>query len=212
MNKKELALILSRLKSFEKAKVEYEQYQTPSELAADALWHAYMEGNITGKKITDLGCGTGILGIGALALGAKRVVFVDADEEALKTAMENLLHAEKILKKKLNAKFENKDIIEYKGRSDVVIENPPFGVKNPHIDKSFLQKAMKIANTIYSFHKIESKDFIERFARDNGFRVENITDIRFPLKAIFRFHRKKNYFVKTGLWKIVKYERHAWKR
>ena len=171
-----------------------------------------MEGNITGKKITDLGCGTGILGIGALALGAKRVVFVDADEEALKTAMENLLHAEKILKKKLNAKFENKDIIEYKGRSDVVIENPPFGVKNPHIDKSFLQKAMKIANTIYSFHKIESKDFIERFARDNGFRVENITDIRFPLKAIFRFHRKKNYFVKTGLWKIVKYERHAWKR
>ena len=42
-------------------------------------------------KVLDMGCGSGILGIGALKLGAREAVFVDIDEAAARTAEENLL-------------------------------------------------------------------------------------------------------------------------
>lgn len=199
--------MLSRLKTFGSPKVEYEQYQTPSELAALALWQAYMDGNIENKTVTDLGCGTGIFGIGALILGAKKAIFVDADEDALKTARENKEYIESAIKRKVAALFVNKEINDFRGKSDIVIENPPFGVKKPHIDKMFLNVAMRTAPIIYSFHKIESKEFIEKFAMDNGYKVTSIEKAKFPLKAIFKFHRKKNYFVETGLWKIEKSNR-----
>lgn len=42
-----------------------------------------------GDKVLDLGCGSGILGIAAMKLGAERVVSVDIDEQAVKVAVEN---------------------------------------------------------------------------------------------------------------------------
>ena len=73
MTKTQLAVELSRLKTFQKPKMYLEQYPTDSEIAADMLWSADMQGDIEGKVIADLGAGTGILGIGALILGAKGI-------------------------------------------------------------------------------------------------------------------------------------------
>ena len=67
-----LARVLSGLKGFDEAKVRLEQYPTDGETAADILWNMYILGDIDGKVIVDLGAGTGILGIGAGLLGAKR--------------------------------------------------------------------------------------------------------------------------------------------
>lgn len=47
------------------------------------------ESPVQGKKVIDYGCGSGILGIAALKLGALSVDAVDHDADALKTAMEN---------------------------------------------------------------------------------------------------------------------------
>ena len=44
-----------------------------------------------GDKVLDMGCGSGILGIGALALGAGSVHAVDIDENAVRVAGENFL-------------------------------------------------------------------------------------------------------------------------
>ena len=90
ISKSGLAIALSKLKTFKKPKVSLEQYPTDSEVAAELLWHAYMAGDIEGKKIADLGCGTGILGIGCLLLGAEHVYFADIDAEALEICLENL--------------------------------------------------------------------------------------------------------------------------
>ena len=70
VSKGRLGVILSRLRVFYKAKVRVEQYPTDSEIAAQMLWESHLRGDIEGKVIVDLGCGTGILGIGALILGA----------------------------------------------------------------------------------------------------------------------------------------------
>ncbi len=47
------------------------------------------EQNLSGKHLLDLGCGTGILAIAAMKLGASSVAAVDNDETALSIASEN---------------------------------------------------------------------------------------------------------------------------
>ena len=42
-----------------------------------------------GDRVLDLGCGSGILGIGSIKLGAASVTSVDIDEQAVKVAIEN---------------------------------------------------------------------------------------------------------------------------
>lgn len=202
MNKKQLAVILSRLKTFQKQKVELEQYQTESELAAQLLWFAYLNKDIEDKVIADLGCGTGIFGFGALLLGAKKVYFVDIDKSVLEIAKQNKEFLEK--EYKLNAVFFNKDIKTFRKKVDLVIQNPPFGVKVTHIDKLFLVQAMKSAQVIYTIHKIESKKFIEKLAQENNFKVESILEFDFPLKRTLWFHKKKTHYVKVGCWKLIK--------
>ena len=47
--------------------------------------------NITDQEVTDYGCGSGILGVAALLLGAKSVLAVDIDTQALQATETNLL-------------------------------------------------------------------------------------------------------------------------
>lgn len=46
--------------------------------------------DIINKTILDVGCGSGILGIAALKLGASFAVLIDTDESAVKVALDNL--------------------------------------------------------------------------------------------------------------------------
>lgn len=45
--------------------------------------------DLTGKTVLDFGCGSGILGIAALLLGAERAVCVDIDPQALTATLDN---------------------------------------------------------------------------------------------------------------------------
>ena len=87
--KKSFAVELSKLEVFKKPKAGLEQYPTDSETTAVILWNAALKGDVVGKSIVDLGCGTGVLGLGCLLLGARSVVFVDVDKGALDVAKQN---------------------------------------------------------------------------------------------------------------------------
>ncbi len=50
------------------------------------LLDSYLQGN---EEVLDVGCGSGILSIAALLLGAQKAIGVDIDELAVKTAVEN---------------------------------------------------------------------------------------------------------------------------
>ena len=55
-----------------------------------ALCLEYLDSlDLGGKTVTDYGCGSGVLGIAALKLGASRVVGVDHDPQALNAACDN---------------------------------------------------------------------------------------------------------------------------
>lgn len=189
LSKGALAKTLSKLKVFEAAKAQYEQYSTDSEIAAEIIWQANILGDFADKKVVDLGAGTGILGIGALLLGAKEVVFVEKDQEALTLAQENCDGLQHNIKGK--ALFFNKDICEFSHNADTVVMNPPFGTKQQHADKTFLEKAFSIASTIYTFHKTTTRRFVEAIAKDHFFRITHTWNFEFPLKATMRFHEQR---------------------
>ena len=55
-----------------------------------ALCLRWLDGlDLTGKTVVDFGCGSGILAIAALKLGAKRVVGIDIDPQALLASKDN---------------------------------------------------------------------------------------------------------------------------
>jgi ribosomal protein L11 methyltransferase len=51
-------------------------------------------GELTGKVVLDVGCGSGILAFVALALGAERAVAIDVDQEAIDVTNENAVRNE----------------------------------------------------------------------------------------------------------------------
>ncbi|MDK2891733.1 MAG: putative methylase [Methanohalophilus sp.] len=88
MKQRKLEMRLQKVEGFEKPDISLEQYPTPATLAAEILHFAYMQGDLEGTVI-DLGCGTGMLAIGAKLLGAKEVIGYDIDPRPLMIARRN---------------------------------------------------------------------------------------------------------------------------
>ncbi|MBN2051994.1 methyltransferase [Candidatus Woesearchaeota archaeon] len=204
MTKKELSILLSRLRIFDKTEMMLEQHPTDSEIAGEVLWNAYMQGDVEGKVIADLGCGTGVLGLGASLLGAQKVFLVDIDAEAVELAIQNKTFLEQETGNRLNAIFSAGDIAVFDEKVDVVIMNPPFGTKNKNIDTLFLLKAMDLANVIYSFHKASTKDYINQLISESKFETTHYFEYDFPLKKSMPHHTKKIERIKVGLWRTRK--------
>jgi len=205
-SKSSLAVLLSKLRVFEDPKLKSEQYTTDSEIAADVLWQAYYLGDIENKTIADLGSGTGILGLGALLLGAKKVFFIENDKNSIQTAKENLKFLEEETGIKLDKKaiFLNQNINNFSDKVDTIIQNPPFGTKQKHADKIFLEKAFSLVKVIYSFHKLETECFVNKISQDYGFKITHLWKFDFPIKATYSFHRKKIQRIKVGCWRMEK--------
>lgn len=214
LSKSGLGIVLSELKDFENHSLELEQYSTPSEIAADMLWNAYMNGDIDGKIVLDAACGPGYLGIGALLLGAKKVFFVDKSEKAIEILKKNIEFIDGKYDLDVNgrSKIVVNDIKDFDkgvdgftdGKIDTVLQNPPFGTKEKHIDKLFLEKAFSLSNVIYSFHKTTTKGFVQSITKDFGFNVSHSWQYDFAIKATQEFHEKKKYVVDVTVFRLVK--------
>lgn len=206
ITKSELAILLSKLKLFKKPMIKLEQYPTDSEIAAEWLWNAYMLGDISNKTIVDLGCGTGILGISALLLGAKEVFFIDTDKDALSIAGSNIKGLEDNFQIRGRYHFIKKDIKhdDINIKSDTLIQNPPFGVKLRHADRLFLEKAVDISKVIYSMHKSESEDFINNFAKDRSFKITNRWKYDFPIKNTMKSHKSRIIRIKVKVYRLIR--------
>lgn len=203
-SKSQLAIVLSKLalfEKFEKPQLAKEQYATDSESAAEAVWFAYMNHDISGRVVADFGCGTGLLGIAALMLGAAKVYFVDSDTEALEIAKKNIAAATTAAAK---VELVQGDVAKFDKKVDTVVQNPPFGTKAKHADRVFLLQAFRTADAVYSFHKIETADFVKKIAADNGFAVTNVLPLQLQLKQTYKFHRSRIRRVGVGFFRIVR--------
>ncbi len=202
-SKQDLEVELSKLLSFTAPSMELEQYDTPAHIAADWIWSMAMKGEVAGKIILDAACGPGILGIGLLLMGARKIYFVDSDEEAIKLCMENFQRIKKEYEVG-EAEFILNDISLFDEEVDVVVQNPPFGTKEKHLDKKFLEKAFEVGGIVYSMHKFSTKQFVEAIVKDHGFSITDMWRYEFPIKAVFRFHQKPVRMIDVGLWRMEK--------
>ncbi len=200
-SKRDLEVELSRLKGFEHPSIELEQYATPSHIAAEWVWSMAMKGEVAGKNILDAACGPGVLGIALLLMGAKKVFFVDKEIGALRICEENYTTLQQSYELG-EAVFIHQDIRLFDGEVDIVVQNPPFGTKEKHIDKLFLEKAFSLAPIVYSMHKYSTRTFVEAVSRDYQFTITDFWRFEFPLKAQFDFHKKRVLAVDVGLWRL----------
>ena len=200
MRKRELEMKLQGIERFVPEYPVLEQYETPAGIAADALFFAYSLGDIEDRVVCDLGCGSGIFAIGAGLLGAKRVLAVDVDDAVLELAEKN---AEK---SHVSVDFIKSDVKAFNIPCDTVIQNPPFGSQNRHADRPFIDKAMELADVIYTMHLKKSLPFIEEYVRSKGGKITHELGYEFPIKHMFGFHRKEVVKFRVKMLRIKKIE------
>ena len=198
-SKKELEVALSKLEQVTNPNPNLEQYQTPSNIAAEILWFASLHNDTQEKIIADLGCGNGIFGIGASLLGAKKIFFVDTEGNSINATKKNIS-----LAKIRNSIILHQPVTSFIQKVDTVFQNPPFGVQKPHADREFLIQAMNVAKKIYSIHKKESEGFVRALTREHNFAVEGTIPFKFQLKRTQPFHTKETYTVEVSCFILAR--------
>lgn len=194
MKQRKLEMLLEELEGFSDPELELEQYQTPPLLAAEILHFAYMQGDLE-DSVQDLGCGTGILAIGAKLLGARRVVAYDTDQKALEIAKRN---AEKF---GLDIEFVLSDITDIKEHVKTTVMNPPFGARVKGRDRPFLSSALRTSEVIYSIHNRGSLAFIQKFIKPAVITHSYVA--KFPIKRTFDFHKKEKEVIEVEIYRIT---------
>jgi len=188
MRLKRLEMLLSRVKGFPLPSARYEQYLTPPDLAARLLFHAHMRGDIAEKRVCDLGCGTGILAIGAALLGATEVAGVEFDPRALQIAAENGKELG-VFPRFIEVRLPNPELPSLVGPCDTVVMNPPFGAQEPHADRPFIDAALSIAPAVYGIFNAGSRDFVKAYTGERA-KVEEVVGGTLSMRRTFSFHAK----------------------
>ncbi len=220
IRKIDLERFLHQVKPQPSPKVNLEQY-TISEAAAATIMYlaAYNYGDIEGKQVLDLGCGTGRLALAAAFLGAESVVGIDIDKAAVHAAFANSHH----VGLRNRVEWIAGDIEAVAGKFDTVVQNPPFGVQKRSADRRFLEKALKVGSKIYSLHnhpftnkellrkltagggqlvRIEAPPFLARFVEKLGGRVEAVYALPLVIPHMFDFHTKARREIVVDLYVI----------
>ncbi|CAL5228516.1 g11668 [Coccomyxa viridis] len=194
------------IQPFSRPKVALEQYPTGAEIASRMLFtvdSVYTE--FEGRTVIDLGCGTGMLSIGAALLGSAHCLALDIDEDALETAQSNVSGFEG-----LPVDFVRCDVgalgMQSRLRADTVIMNPPFGTRRKGADMDFLRAAFQVScGAVYSLHKSSTRAHIQRTAEKElrAASSEVLAQLRFDLPASYAFHRDKVKDIEVDLWRFT---------
>lgn len=199
LKRKHLEIALSRLRSHPSPSRLLEQYTIPAELAAKILTiAAYKYGDIAGKVVFDLGCGTGRLAIGAALLGADYVVGLDIDRTALNVARVNAEEAGVSDR----TDWVLCDVALFQGSCHTVLQNPPFGTGLRGADRVFLEKAMKLGKVVYTIHKSETDEFIRKFIENQNGSITAVYKALMAIPRVFPFHEKRVYRVEVCIYRI----------
>ncbi|ELY99094.1 type 11 methyltransferase [Natrialba chahannaoensis JCM 10990] len=206
-SRRTLARELESIADFESPSPSLEQYLTPPEIAAHIAHLAGLQDDLEGPVI-DLGTGTGMLASAAALAGAKQVLGVDLDPDALALARENAARVRAdsqtdwvradVSRQPLPFSFSRS------AGSATVLSNPPFGAQrgNRHADREFLEAARSLAAVSYTIHNEGSQEFVESYAADEGGTVTHAFRAAFPIERRFEFHTSESEELAAEVFRI----------
>lgn len=193
----ELVRALEAVPAFAEGRPDLEQVATPAEAAAEMLETALASGELTGRRVLDLGAGTGRLALGAALLGARAVTAVEVDPVAIATgrAATAAAHA--------RVTWWKGDVAGWTERVDTVVMNPPFGAQRRGADRPFWTTALNVADrAVYAFALAASRTFIARRAVERSAYVEAARPVPWELPRVFPHHRHPRVPLAVDLWVI----------
>lgn len=185
---KHLEMRLTKVKGFPSPSARDEQYLTPPDLASRLIFHAHARGDIGGRRVCDLGTGTGILALAAAMLGAVEVTGVDRDRGALAVAEENARMLG-VSPHFIEGDVSDHDLVSRIGLFDTVVMNPPFGAQIRHADRPFLDTALVLAPRVYGIFNAGSRDFIASYLERRA-EIEEVVGGTLSMKRTFSFHTR----------------------
>ena len=200
MRVRHLAMSLSKLHPHPCENVDLEQYSTDGNIASLFISSIISFGDISPDSVVgDLGAGNGILGIGALKVGAEKCIFLEIDKKACEILEENLV---------LNNLSESGSIInEYLDSNtsfpkvDLIVCNPPWGRQKEKADRPFLDLIIEngaISHLMHSAHATHIRPFFE----SRNWSVEKYGEFDFNLPAKYSHHLKEKDSTKVGFWRL----------
>ena len=201
MKIRKLAMNLSKLEQHLSKNIDLEQYSIDGELAAKWLSDLVAFGDLKkGCKVSDLGAGNGILGIGALLLGSEKVIFIESDPKACETINRNIsLLGLQNRSEVRNIHIEQSNIPVLD--TDIIITNPPWGRQKEKADKPFLQSILSNHKTAHILHNHRATH-ISRFFLNKGWTVEKYGEADFSLPATYNHHNRQMDKTRAGFWRV----------
>ena len=195
-------MLLSGLEPHSSNSAELEQYATDGDLAARWLADIVAFGDLSGGcKVADLGAGNGVLGLGALAMGAGRAILFEADQAACEVARSNaesLGFADSVEVIQATLGSEPVDL----SSADVVISNPPWGRQTPRADRPFLEAMIAAAAPAHLLHSAETTHIRPLF-EDAGWSAERYGEADFALPAAYSHHSRQRGRTRAAFWRLT---------
>lgn len=202
MRLRTLAIELSKLEGISKQKIEFEQYQTGGDLAARWLSDILAFDDISDDcRVADLGSGNGILGIGAVLLGAKSAFLVEIDEESCSVCrrnIESLGLQEQVEVIHLEIGMDDLEL----GDIDLIISNPPWGRQTKAADRPFLEAIISIGAKAHLMHSAEATH-VEKFFMKSDWSTEKYGIGDFALPAAYQHHIRKRGRTSAVFWRMT---------
>lgn len=203
MRPKHLAIRLSKLTPHPCRDVTLEQYATEGDLAAYWMLAVDQLDGLEGKVVADLGAGNGILGIGALLLGARRVVFVETDEHALEVLRSNVASLEDDLADRANVVAARVGLDDLPlDDVDLVVMNPPWGVQRERADRPFLEAAFNSAGLAVHLLHSDRASHVEAVAASHEWEAEAVLRTEFRLPPTYEHHAKRTGTTDVQCWRF----------
>ncbi|CAN8069836.1 unnamed protein product [Agarophyton chilense] len=214
MRLRELEAALQRVAPFTRSSVRLEQYATPAHIAARMVHVADVTfDDVRDKMICDLGCGAGVLSLGALLRGAAHVVALDVDAHALVDAARNSASTRRLVDMAASAA---PDLLAADALArapalraatfDAVLCNPPFGTRRRGVDMAFVREALRLITphgAVYSLHKSSTRAYVRRALRRMHAVGTLLAELRFELRATHAFHTRRCVLVHVDLWRCT---------
>jgi len=180
-------MALSSLEPHPQHDESLEQYATEGDLAAQWLLAMHEYGDLHEHHVVDVGAGNGILGLGAMLLGATSAVLIDADEAVCAVAETNataLGVGASVLHRHVTAA---QDLSAEAGCT--VVANPPWGVRTTGADRPVLNAIFGCtASVVHLMHHADA-GHVEALAQGAGWASEEVLRATFRLPPVHAHQR-----------------------